>query len=108
MSLRKIFSDTLSAWFLTPISTKMSIRIWQITSPKCFARETFARLAMNPAARHSFGKAKQQENTPMSTPILVTGSAGFIGFHLCQRLLSDGFDVIGLDAMTDYYDVPLK
>ena len=44
----------------------------------------------------------------MSTPILVTGSAGFIGFHLCQRLLSDGFDVIGLDAMTDYYDVPLK
>ena len=44
----------------------------------------------------------------MSNPILVTGSAGFIGFHLCQRLLSDGFDVIGLDAMTDYYDVSLK
>jgi UDP-glucuronate 4-epimerase len=44
----------------------------------------------------------------MSNPILVTGSAGFIGFHLCQRLLSDGFDVIGLDAMTDYYDVTLK
>ena len=44
----------------------------------------------------------------MSNPILVTGSAGFIGFHLCQRLLSDGFDMIGLDAMTDYYDVSLK
>jgi UDP-glucuronate 4-epimerase len=44
----------------------------------------------------------------MSNPILVTGSAGFIGFHLCQRLLSDGFKVIGLDAMTDYYDVSLK
>jgi UDP-glucuronate 4-epimerase len=44
----------------------------------------------------------------MSRPILVTGSAGFIGFHLCQRLLSEGFDVIGLDAMTDYYDVTLK
>jgi len=44
----------------------------------------------------------------MSSPILVTGSAGFIGYHLCQRLLSDGFDVIGLDAMTDYYDVSLK
>ena len=44
----------------------------------------------------------------MSTSILVTGSAGFIGFHLCQRLLSEGFDVIGLDAMTDYYDVSLK
>ncbi|WP_391481672.1 NAD-dependent epimerase/dehydratase family protein [Nereida sp. NH-UV-3] len=39
---------------------------------------------------------------------LVTGSAGFIGFHLCQRLLCDGFRVIGLDAMTDYYDVALK
>ena len=38
----------------------------------------------------------------------VTGSAGFIGFHLCQRLLADGFRVIGLDAMTDYYDVTLK
>ena len=39
---------------------------------------------------------------------LVTGSAGFIGFHLCQRLLRDKFRVIGLDAMTDYYDVALK
>jgi UDP-glucuronate 4-epimerase len=44
----------------------------------------------------------------MSRPILVTGSAGFIGYHLSQRLLADGFDVIGLDAMTDYYDVSLK
>ena len=39
---------------------------------------------------------------------LVTGSAGFIGFHCCQRLLQDGYDVVGLDAMTDYYDVSLK
>jgi UDP-glucuronate 4-epimerase len=40
--------------------------------------------------------------------VLVTGSAGFIGFYLCTRLLKDGFRVIGLDAMTDYYDVRLK
>ncbi|WP_227271810.1 NAD-dependent epimerase/dehydratase family protein [Roseobacter weihaiensis] len=40
--------------------------------------------------------------------VLVTGSAGFIGFHLAARLLADGFVVQGLDGMTDYYDVALK
>ena len=39
---------------------------------------------------------------------LVTGSAGFIGYHLCKRLLAAGFEVVGFDAMTDYYDVSLK
>ena len=39
---------------------------------------------------------------------LVTGSAGFIGFHVSQRLLSQGWRVIGLDCMSDYYDVGLK
>jgi len=40
--------------------------------------------------------------------ILITGSSGFIGFHLSQRLLSDGYSVIGIDNMNDYYDVSLK
>lgn len=40
--------------------------------------------------------------------ILVTGSAGFIGFHLCELLLAEGFLVVGIDAMTDYYDVKIK
>jgi UDP-glucuronate 4-epimerase len=40
--------------------------------------------------------------------VLITGTAGFIGFHLAQLLLDDGFRVAGYDAMTDYYDVQLK
>ncbi|WP_417480541.1 NAD-dependent epimerase/dehydratase family protein [Maricaulis maris] len=39
---------------------------------------------------------------------LVTGSSGFIGFHLCQRLLDDGFRVVGVDNLSEYYDVELK
>jgi UDP-glucuronate 4-epimerase len=40
--------------------------------------------------------------------ILVTGTAGFIGFHLANRLLGEGFDVAGLDNFNDYYSVQLK
>jgi UDP-glucuronate 4-epimerase len=40
--------------------------------------------------------------------ILLTGAAGFIGFHLSQVLLAQGFKVVGLDNMNDYYDVQLK
>lgn len=39
---------------------------------------------------------------------LVTGAAGFIGSHLCRRLLSDGIDVLGIDCFTDYYARELK
>ena len=41
-------------------------------------------------------------------PILVTGAAGFIGFHVSRRLLSQGRRVIGVDSMTPYYDPKLK
>jgi UDP-glucuronate 4-epimerase len=40
--------------------------------------------------------------------VLVTGTAGFIGFHLAKRLLADGHSVVGVDGMTSYYDVELK
>jgi UDP-glucuronate 4-epimerase len=42
------------------------------------------------------------------TPILVTGAAGFIGFHLAARYLDAGRPVVGLDNLNDYYDVTLK
>lgn len=48
--------------------------------------------------------------TRTSTPenILVTGAAGFIGYHLCRRLLAEGAQVTGVDNLNDYYNVQLK
>ena len=40
--------------------------------------------------------------------VLVTGSAGFIGFHLCKKLINLGYQVIGLDNINEYYDINLK
>lgn len=46
--------------------------------------------------------------SPDPQRVLVTGSAGFIGFHLARLLLDQGFSVLGYDGMTEYYDVTLK
>ena len=40
--------------------------------------------------------------------ILITGSSGFIGFHLSKKLLDKGHKVYGYDSMNNYYDVTLK
>ncbi len=39
---------------------------------------------------------------------LVTGAAGFIGFHVCGRLLQAGHQVVGIDNLNDYYEVSLE
>lgn len=49
-----------------------------------------------------------ERNGLPSGPILITGAAGFIGYHVAERLLSDGYAVVGVDNLNDYYDVRLK
>lgn len=44
----------------------------------------------------------------MAKTILLTGAAGFIGFHLAKRLCADGYHIVGIDNLNDYYDPALK
>ncbi|HEV2605799.1 MAG TPA: NAD-dependent epimerase/dehydratase family protein [Microvirga sp.] len=44
----------------------------------------------------------------LTSPVLVTGAAGFIGYHVVRRLLADGVPVVGVDSFTPYYDIGLK
>ena len=48
------------------------------------------------------------QNTATAKVALVTGCSGFIGYHLCARLLAAGWQVVGVDSLSDYYDVTLK
>jgi len=49
-----------------------------------------------------------QDHEPRGGNILLTGAAGFIGFHLAKTLLEQGHEIVGLDNLNDYYDVTLK
>src|SRR5207249_6480225 len=42
------------------------------------------------------------------TRVVVTGAAGFMGSHLCERLLADGHEVVGIDSFSDFYERPRK
>lgn len=53
-------------------------------------------------------KSTDLEMSYTDKPILVTGAAGFIGYHLSEKLLQDGHSVVGVDNINDYYDVSLK
>jgi UDP-glucuronate 4-epimerase len=50
----------------------------------------------------------QAIHSTMAGHVLITGTAGFVGFHLARRMLALGWQVTGVDAMTPYYDVALK
>lgn len=49
-----------------------------------------------------------KRNSNLPKKILVTGTAGFIGYHLAKKLLERGDEVVGIDNINDYYDVNLK
>lgn len=48
------------------------------------------------------------QNMDLNKVYLITGSSGFIGYHLTKKLLENGFEVIGIDNMNSYYDIQLK
>jgi UDP-glucuronate 4-epimerase len=50
----------------------------------------------------------KSSNSSKQSNFLVTGAAGFIGFHLSKRLLDDGNNIVGVDNINDYYDINLK
>jgi UDP-glucuronate 4-epimerase len=54
------------------------------------------------------GEGDDSRDAASSAPVLVTGAAGFIGYHVTQRLLRQGRSVVGIDNMNSYYDPALK
>jgi UDP-glucuronate 4-epimerase len=66
------------------------------------------RLARIHNGRHRVVAADARLGAVRSQRVVVTGSAGFIGSHLCERLLATGHDVVGVDCFTDYYSPLLK
>lgn len=59
--------------------------------------------ASTPRTTASYQRTAEPKGAPGRTAALVTGAAGFIGSHLAERLIAEGFDVIGLDNFADFY-----
>ncbi len=59
-------------------------------------------------ARTAPKRAAASPRRPKRKTVVVTGVAGFIGFHLAAKLLEDGWKVVGIDSLTDYYDPRIK
>lgn len=65
-------------------------------------------IVKRPYASRESKSASNHQEIVLSRKIFITGTAGFIGFHLAKLLLAQGATVAGYDGMTDYYDVELK
>src|SRR5690606_6918291 len=66
------------------------------------------RAVLEPMSERGLEGAPPAAGAPGARTVLVTGAAGFIGFHLARRLLERGDVVVGVDNLNDYYDVSLK
>ena len=77
-----------------------------VVAPVCRISYPFASYGGYQDARHE--AHPDHKGHMVMRKVLVTGSAGFIGFHLSDLLLKEGFSVLGFDSLNDYYDVRLK
>src|ERR1700737_2925364 len=89
-----------------PPVTRTCLDIAAEHTPECRGHSVARSLGCS-VARLS-GTAATQEPSNSATMILVTGAAGFIGYHVTKRLLERGEAVVGIDNLNPYYDPKLK